>query len=169
MIARHLPDGAIVSDEAVTSGNAIREAMAGAPRHDWLGTTGGAIGMGLPLAIGASIAGHGRPVLALEADGSSMYTVQALWTMARENLNITTVILANGRYAILAGELSRVGATPGRSIDAMLSLERPRIDFVALASGMGVDGARVTTAAGLEAALGRGLDADGPFLIEATI
>ena len=111
VIGALLPEGAIVSDEANTSGLWLPAATAGAPPHDWLTLTGGAIGQGLPLATGAAIACPGRSVLALEADGSAMYTISALWTHAREGLDITTVIFSNRAYAILGMELARVGAT----------------------------------------------------------
>ena len=106
-----LPEAAIVSDEANTSGTFLPAFTAGAPRHDWLSLTGGSIGQGLPVALGAAVACPDRPVLALEADGSALYTLQALWTMAREQLDVTTVIFSNRRYAILRMELARVGAT----------------------------------------------------------
>jgi acetolactate synthase-1/2/3 large subunit len=108
-----LPEGAIVSDEAVTSGTMLPANTAGAPRHDWLTLTGGAIGQGLPAAVGAAVACPDRPVIALEADGSSMYTIQSLWTMAREQLDITVVIYNNRSYGILNVELARVGAQQG--------------------------------------------------------
>src|SRR5207253_2128896 len=105
-----LPEDAIVSDEANTSGVFVNRPTAGAPPHDWLTLTGGAIGQGLPLAVGAAVASPDRPVIALEADGSALYTLQALWTMARENLNVTVVLFSNRLYAILRMELTRVGA-----------------------------------------------------------
>ena len=129
-----LPEGAIVSDEANTSGTFLPAFTAGAPRHDWLTLTGGSIGQGLPVALGAAIACPDRPVLALEADGSALYTLQSLWTMAREQLNVTTVIFSNRRYAILRMELARVGATAsGERALEMLDISPPEIDFVALA------------------------------------
>src|SRR6202042_853472 len=145
-----LPEGAIVSDEANTSGLWLPGATAGAPPHDWLTLTGGAIGQGLPLATGAAIACPGRPVLALEADGSAMYTISALWTQAREQLDVTTVIFNNRSYAILGMELGRVGAAspaagpagPADAARALLDLSRPDLDFVALATGMGVPATR---------------------------
>ena len=134
-----LPEGAVVSDEGNTSGIFVSGATAGAPRHDWLCLTGGAIGQGLPVATGAAVACPGRRVLSLEADGSAMYTLQSLWTQVREGLDVTTVVLNNGSYAILELELSRVGAgDPGPRARGMLDLKHPELDFVALASGMGV-------------------------------
>src|SRR3712207_1117553 len=118
-----------------------------APRHDWLALTGGAVGEGLPMAVGAAVACPDRPVLALQADGSAMYTIQALWTMAREQLDVTVVVCDNGSYAILEHELSRVGAAEdGKRAGELLHLGGPSLDFVALATGMGVPATRATTA-----------------------
>ena len=165
-----LPEGAIVSDEANTSGLWLPGATAGAPPHDWLTLTGGSIGQGLPLATGAAVACPGRPVLALEADGSAMYTLSALWTHAREGLDITTVILNNRSYAILNMELDRVGAEPaGDAARNLLELSRPGLDFVALASGMGVPASRARTAGEFGAQLRRALAEPGPHLIEAVV
>jgi acetolactate synthase I/II/III large subunit len=165
-----LPEGAIVSDEAVTSGLFLPTATAGAPAHDWLTLTGGAIGQGLPLAIGAAIACPQRPVIALEADGSAMYTISALWTHAREGLDITTVIFSNRRYAILVMELERVvAATAGKAASNLLDLSRPPLDFTALAAGMGVPASRATTAGEFAAQLSKALAEPGPHLIEALV
>ena len=170
-----LPEGAIVSDEANTSGLWLPGATAGAPPHDWLTLTGGAIGQGLPLATGAAIACPDRPVLALEADGSAMYTISALWTHAREQLDITTVIFSNRCYAILGMELSRVGAADGsgagtgRAARDLLELSRPDLDFTALATGMGVPASRARTAAEFATALRHALAEPGPHLIEALV
>jgi acetolactate synthase I/II/III large subunit len=170
VIGALLPDGAIVSDEANTSGLWLPGATAGAPPHDWLTLTGGAIGQGLPLATGAAVACPGRPVLALEADGSAMYTLSALWTHAREGLDITTVIFNNGCYAVLGMELDRVAAHPaGEAARALLDLTRPVIDFVALAGAMGVPGSRARTAGEFAAALRLALAEPGPHLIEAVV
>ncbi|WP_099020557.1 acetolactate synthase large subunit [Mycolicibacterium palauense] len=168
-----LPEAAIVVDEANTAGVALAPATAGAPAHDVLTLTGGAIGFGMPAAIGAAVAAPNRPVLSLQADGSAMYTVSALWTQAREHLDITTVILNNGAYDILRIELQRVGAenaaSPGpRALD-LLDLGRPTIDFVRIAEGMGVPARRATTAEELAAALGAAFAEPGPHLIEAVI
>jgi acetolactate synthase-1/2/3 large subunit len=163
-----LPQRAIVVDEANTAGRSLPAATAGAPRHDWLTLTGGAIGQGLPVAVGAAVACPDRPVVCLEADGSAMYTVSALWTMAREGLDITTVVLNNHAYAILQLELHRIGAsTPGPAAQAMLDLSRPDLDFVALATGMGVPATRATTAEQLADQLSRALAEPGPHLIDA--
>jgi acetolactate synthase-1/2/3 large subunit len=165
-----LPEGAIVSDEANTSGIFIPGATAGAPVHDWLCLTGGAIGQGMPVATGAAVACPGRRVLSLEADGSAMYTLQALWTQAREGLDVTTVIFNNGSYAILEMELGRVGAgTPGPLAHGMLDIARPDLDFAALARGMGVPGTRATTAEEFTDQLERALHEDGPVLVEAVL
>jgi len=170
VIGALLPEDAIVSDEANTSGLWLAGATAGAPPHDWLTLTGGAIGQGLPLAAGAAIACPGRRVLALEADGSAMYTISALWTYAREQLDITTVIFSNRRYAILGMELDRVGAvSTGQAARRLLDLSEPDIDFTALAAGMGVPASRATTAAGLAAGLRQAFAEPGPHLIEASV
>jgi len=165
-----LPEDAIVSDEANTAGLWVAAATAGAPPHDALTLTGGAIGQGLPAATGAAVACPDRKVVCLEADGSAMYTLQALWTQAREGLDVTTVIFNNRSYAILNLELSRVGAeSSGPKAHDMLDLSRPDLDFAALAQGMGVPAARATTADELVAALERGLAEPGPYLVDAVL
>jgi acetolactate synthase-1/2/3 large subunit len=166
-IGATLPEGAIVADEGNTSGLLVAAATAGAPRHDWLTLTGGAIGLGLPMATGAAVAAPDRPVLCLQADGSAMYTLQALWTQAREGLNVTTVVLSNRSYAILNIELHRVGADAGGPLARrLLDLSDPDLDFCALAGGMGVPAQRVETAEELVSALEAGFKAAGPSLIE---
>lgn len=170
VIGALMPENAIVSDEAATSGLFLPGATAGAPPHDWMTLTGGAIGQGLPLATGAAVACPDRPVLALQADGGAMYTISALWTHARENLDITTVIFNNQAYAILGMELKRVGATaPGERSKRLLSLDDPPLDFVSLATGMGVPATRATTAEEFAAQLRNALAEPGPHLIEAMI
>lgn len=165
-----LPEDAIVCDEANTSGAALPKTTAGAPRHDWLTLTGGAIGQGLPLAVGAAVACPDRPVVALEADGSAMYTFQALWTMAREELDVTVVVLSNRAYAILRMELQRVGADAGGpTTESLLDLSRPELDFVSLAAGMGVPASRATTGEELAEQFSRALAEPGPHLIEAVV
>ena len=169
-----LPEGAIVVDESVTSGLGLPAVTAGAPRHDWLTLTGGSIGYGLPAATGAAVACPDRPVWCLEADGSAMYTISALWTHAREGLDITTIVYHNSAYAILRMELLQTGAAAqlagdGARARALLDLGRPDLDFVALAAGMGVPGERVTTADGLAAALRRAAAEPGPHLVEAMV
>jgi acetolactate synthase-1/2/3 large subunit len=162
-----LPEGTIVVDEGNTAGLFVSGATAGGPRHDWLTLTGGAIGIGLPMATGASVAAPDRPVLCLQADGSAMYTPQALWTQAREGLNVTTVVLSNRSYAILNMELHRVGANGGGPLARrLLDLTDPELDFSELARGMGVPARRVERAEDLATALERGFAEPGPTLIE---
>jgi acetolactate synthase I/II/III large subunit len=165
-----LPEGAIVSDEANTSGLWLPGATAAAPPHDWLTLTGGSIGQGLPVATGAAFACPDRSVIALEADGSAMYTISALWTQAREGLDVTTVIFNNSSYAILGMELDRVGAhTTGTAARDLLRLSRPELDFVALATGMGVPASRARTAGEFAAQFRQALAEPGPHLIEAVV
>jgi acetolactate synthase-1/2/3 large subunit len=167
VIARAIPQDAIVVDESVTTGRAFSPATKGAARHTWLNNCGGSIGYGMPAAVGAAIACPDRKVMCLTGDGSAMYSLQALWTMARENLDITTLIFANQSYKILRGELTNVGVgNPGpRAID-MLSLDRPALSWVDMARGMGVEAQRVDNCEALEAALDDSLGRSGPQLIE---
>ena len=161
-----LPENAIVVDESMTSGRGMMAATRGAPPHDWLGNTGGSIGIALPLAVGAAVACPHKKVLCLSADGSAMYTLQALWTMAREKLNITIVVFANREYAVLKREFSYLGAgEPGKRALDMFEIGRPDLDWLALAKGMGVPGSRVTSMDGFGKALREGLESDGPSLI----
>ncbi|CAN5279286.1 acetolactate synthase large subunit [soil metagenome] len=173
VIGALLPERAIVVDEANTSGATLPAAMAGAPAHDVLTLTGGAIGFGLPTAVGAAVAAPDRPVLCLQSDGSAMYTISALWTQARENLDVTTVIYNNGAYDILRIELQRVGAqsadAPGPKALDLLDLGRPAIDFTKIAEGMGVPARRVTTVEEFAAALTDAFGEPGPHLVEAII
>jgi acetolactate synthase-1/2/3 large subunit len=165
-----LPERAIVVDEAITSGLMLNRFTAGAPRHDLITLTGGAIGQGLPNAVGAAIACPDRPVLALIGDGTAMYTVQALWTMARERLNVTTVIFNNASYSVLNIELERVGAARvGPKARSQLDLAGPVLDFTQLAHGMGVHAVRATTAEEFTRALEQALATPGPHLIEAVV
>jgi acetolactate synthase-1/2/3 large subunit len=165
-----LPEGAIVSDETQTSGLTLWTNTSGGPAHDWLTLTGGAIGQGLPVAVGAALACPDRPVLALEAEGSALYTIQALWTMAREGLDVTVVIFNNSAYAILNVELQRVGArNAGPKAQSQLDLSEPKLDLVALARGFGMPACRVRTAEELTAQIERALSERGPHLIEAPI
>jgi acetolactate synthase-1/2/3 large subunit len=159
-----------VSDEALTSGLSVPALTAGAPHHDWLSLTGGAIGQGMPVATGAAVACPDRKVVNLQADGSALYTLQSLWTQAREGLDVTTVIYNNRSYAVLNMELSRVGAEAGgpKARD-LLDLSRPDIDFVSLATGLGVPATRATTADELADQLGRALAEPGPALVEAIV
>ncbi|MEM9623432.1 MAG: acetolactate synthase large subunit [Pseudomonadota bacterium] len=169
-VAALLPEHAIVVNEAATAGFAMPEYTRTAPPHSWLDLTGGAIGMGLPAATGAAIACPDRQVVSLQADGSGMYTVQALWTQAREELDVTTIIFSNRKYAILQVEFMRVGATnPGRKAMDMMELNRPDLDWVAMAQGMGVTATRAVTADELNTALAEALANPGPNLIEAVV
>jgi acetolactate synthase-1/2/3 large subunit len=164
-----LPEGAIVSDEGNTSGLFAAGATAGAPPHDWLCLTGGAIGQGLPVAVGAAVACPDRRVIALESDGSAMYTLQSWWTMVREGLDVTTIICNNRSYAVLNMELNRVGAEAGPKAREMLDLHHPELDFVALAQGMGMPATRATTADELNDQLARAVATPGPSLVEAVV
>jgi acetolactate synthase-1/2/3 large subunit len=165
-----MPDNAIVSDESATAGMAAFPMTAGARKHDWMMLTGGAIGQGLPLAAGAAVACPDRKVIALQADGGGMYTCQALWTMAREKLDVTTIILNNGSYAILNIELMRVGVqNPGPKALSMLDLKNPAINWCLLSEGMGVPAVRVETAEAFRDALAAALAHKGPRLIEAMV
>ena len=165
-----LPEHAVVVNEAVTGGFALPAMTASAAPHDWLDLTGGAIGLGLPAAVGAAVACPDRRVVAMQADGSAMYTIQSLWTMARENLDVTVVLLANRKYAILQVEFMRVGAeNPGPKAMSMLDLSRPDLDFVQLARGMGVPAVRATDAGAFTNALAESFATPGPYLIEAIL
>ena len=170
MLGACLPENAIVVDEGVTTGREFFPTTAGAPPHVWINNRGGSIGYGMPVAIGAAIACPAQKVVALEGDGSAMYTVQSLWTMARENLDITILVFANRSYRILRGELTNVGVqNPGpRAID-MLSLDRPDLGWVDMARGMGVDGIRVSRNEDLRRAFEDGLSREGPYLIEVEV
>lgn len=164
---RLIPENAVVIDESVTSGRAFSGATMGARPHDWLSIMGGSIGWGLAAAVGAAVAAPQRKVIALEGDGSAMYTQQALWTMARENLDVTVVIFANRAYKILLGELANVGAAaPGHNATAMLTLDRPDIDWVSIAKGYGVVAGRATTLEELAVQFTKGLETPGPYLVE---
>jgi acetolactate synthase-1/2/3 large subunit len=170
ILAARLPENAILSEEMVSSSGPVLPHLAHAAPHDRMPVTGGSIGQGLPVAVGAACACPDRRVVALEADGSAMYTLQALWTMARENLNVTTVIFANRRYQILDIEMRRTGtASFGETADGMMDISRPTLDFVRLAAGMGVAATRAATAAEFDRQLQDALAARGPSLIEAVI
>jgi acetolactate synthase-1/2/3 large subunit len=164
-----LPEHAIVVDEAATFGHAFYPGTRHAAPHDWLQNTGGAIGHGLPMALGAAVAAPGRRVVALQADGSAMYTPQALWTMARERLDVTVVILANRKYAILQLELANVGATAGATAMNMLDLGNPDLDWVQIATGMGVEAARADTMERFNELFAMANRRPGPFLIELVV
>jgi acetolactate synthase-1/2/3 large subunit len=169
-MARLLPEDAIISDDSVTAGQPIINASRTARPHDWLGLTGGAIGQGIPVAVGAAVAAPGRKVVSLNGDGAAAYTVQGLWTLAREALDVTVVIFANRIYRILAIELARTGAGPaGPSASSLLSLGDPAIDWVNLAKGFGLPAERSSTAEEFDAAFARAMAEPGPRLIEAQI
>tara|TARA_R110002072_G_scaffold1589_8_gene13395 strand:- start:45 stop:1604 length:1560 start_codon:yes stop_codon:yes gene_type:complete len=171
-VAHYLPEQAVVVDEANTSGLALAPVTATARIHDWLSLTGGSIGWGLPAAVGAAIACPERKVVGLEGDGSAMYTIQALWTMARENLDVTVVIFNNRKYSILELEFGRTGArggTPGPKASSMLRIDGPDLDFVALARGMGVQAERATTAEEFNRLFGDAMASRGPRLIDAIV
>jgi len=170
VIARHLPEGAIISDEATTNGMGTSLATATAAPHDHLSITGGSIGQGIPVATGAAVAAPHRKVVCVHGDGGAMYTLQALWTQARENLDVTTVIFANRSYAILNIELARVGAGNGGPIaHSMLDLDNPELNWVKLAGGMGVEASRVTTVETFEDQFAAAMKARGPRLIEVVL
>ncbi|NCF83481.1 MAG: acetolactate synthase large subunit [Proteobacteria bacterium] len=165
-----LPENAIVADEAIGSGRGLHPYTLGSPPHDWLQICGGAIGLGVPMATGAAVACPHRKVIGLQADGSAMYTLQGLWTQAREGLDVTTVLFANRAYASLKHELFNVGArNPGRKALDMLEIGRPDLDWVSLARGMGVEAGRATSNAEFIRELRAGLASEGPYLIEAVI
>jgi acetolactate synthase I/II/III large subunit len=169
-LTRHMPADCIVSDDSVTAGMTVFGQTMGAAPHDWLFHTGGAIGQGLPMAIGAAIGAPERPVIALCGDGAAMYTIQSLWTMAREQLNITVIIFANRMYRILAIELERTGAgAPGEAAQSMLSLRDPVIDWVKLAQAQGISAARCERAEEFDRELERSIAQPGPKLIEAVL
>jgi len=169
-VAAVQPENAIVMDEGATSGLPHYQAAAGAPPHSYLALTGGAIEQGFPCATGAAVACPDRPVIALQADGSGLYTLQALWTQARESLDVTTVLCSNRSYRILQIELARAGvAEPGRNARALTNLSAPELDWASLARGMGVPAARAEDADALVRELERGLAEPGPCLIEAVL
>lgn len=170
LIAKHMPENSIIADESNTAGLAIFPITVGAPKHDLLTLTGGAIGMGMPLAMGAAIACPERKTICLQADGSAMYTVQALWSMAREDLDVTTIIFNNGSYAILNIEMARVGINnPGKTALSLLDLTNPPINWVSISKGMGVPAVRASTAEEFEVALKDAIAHKGPRLIEAIL
>lgn len=170
VVARELPENAIVCDESITSCRSFFAQAEGRVTHDYLQLTGGAIGIGIPLAVGAALACPERPVITLQADGSAMYTVQGLWTQARENLNIVTVLLSNRAYAILQGEMRRVGVNSyGQNARRMLELSDPDLNWVGIAESLGVSATRATTTEQFVHALRAALASRGPHLIEAVI
>ncbi len=169
VLANLLPENAILVNESVTSGFHILPPLTSARPHDILGGTGGAIGIALPMAVGAAVAAPDRKMVVLTGDGSAMYTLQSLWSMARENLDITVIVFANKGYQILRDELLNVGVQSyGTNAQAMFDVEKPVLDWVALAKGHGVPGTRADDLDTLIKALRAGLDSDGPSLIELT-
>jgi acetolactate synthase I/II/III large subunit len=169
-IGAMLPENAIIADESMTSGRAIMPATKDAPPHDYLANTGGSIGIAMPLAVGAAVACPDRRVLCLSADGSGMYTAQALWTMAREQLKITTVVFANRSYGVLKREFCNLGVgDPGPRAQKLFDIGHPDLDWVALAKGMGVPGRRVTSLDEFGVALRDGFECGGPTLIEVPV
>jgi acetolactate synthase-1/2/3 large subunit len=169
-VAALMPDQSIVSDESISFGRGFYRHTHAAPAHDWLHLAGGAIGDGLPIATGAALGSRRqRRVISLQADGSAMYSLQALWTQAREKLPCTTILLNNRRYAILQGEYKGVGATPGPTAMAMLDLGNPDLGWVQLANGLGVEAARATTMEQCADLMAQSFQREGPFLIELVI
>jgi acetolactate synthase-1/2/3 large subunit len=169
-LARHLPEGAILSEEAISNGPAIAAQTVLAAPHWHMTNTGGALGQGIPVATGAAIAAPDRKVVNVQADGSGLFTLQALWTQAREKLDVLTIVLANRSYAVLRFEIDRVGAKVEESLaGTLLDIDRPDIDWVALAKGLGVEATRVTTAEAFDDLLAAMLRQRGPRLIEAVL
>jgi acetolactate synthase I/II/III large subunit len=169
MLGAVIPENAIIAEEAISLGGEMLPNSLGAAPHDWMMVTGGAIGYGMPCATGAAVAGNGRRVINMQADGSAMYTIQALWTQAREKLPVTTVILSNRKYQILIAEYGNVGANPGPTAMNMLDLGNPDLDFVKIANGMGVDAAKCSTLEDCAALMLQSFKKSGPFLIELEI
>jgi acetolactate synthase-1/2/3 large subunit len=170
VIAHYLPNGAIISDEGATAGGGVHRYAATIEPPDHLALTGGAIGQGIPVAAGAAVACPDRKVVSLQGDGAAMYTLQALWTQARESLDVTTVIFANRSYAILNIELTRVGAgEPGPRAISMLDLHNPELDWVKLASGMGVEASRATSVEQFATQFASAMKHRGPRLIEVVV
>jgi acetolactate synthase-1/2/3 large subunit len=168
-LAALIPEDAVIVDESISFGLAFYPGTRDAAPHDWLQLTGGAIGGGIPLATGAAVGAPGRRVINLEGDGSALYTIQALWTQAREMLDVTTVILSNRKYAILELELANVAADPGRSALDLFDLQDPTLDWIRLAAGMGVESARAETLEEFADLLSASYQRKGPFLIELVI
>jgi acetolactate synthase-1/2/3 large subunit len=166
-IALAIPENAIVVDESITTGRGFFPPTAAAAPHDWLQNMGGSIGFSTPVATGAAVACPDRKVICMVGDGSAMYTLQSLWTQAREGLNVVTIVFANRIYQILRGEFDGVGAgEPGKRAQDMLKLDRPTIDFVSLAKGMGVPGRAVSNVDDFNKALAEAIAEPGPRLIE---
>ncbi|WP_439107997.1 acetolactate synthase large subunit [Congregibacter sp.] len=170
IMSNEMPDNAIVSDEGATCGLAMFLCTENAPPHDWLTLTGGAIGQGLPVALGAALARPDSKVIALQADGSAMYTIQALWSMARENADVTVILLNNKSYAILNIELARVGAgEPNAKTLSMLDLSNPDMDFASIATGLGIRASQARSSSEFQAQFSEAMNTPGPCLIEAIL
>ena len=166
-IACAIPENAIIVDESITTGRGFFPPTAAAAPHDWLQNMGGSIGFSTPVATGAAVACPDRKVICMVGDGSAMYTIQSLWTQAREGLDVVTIVFANRIYQILRGEFDGVGAgEPGQRALDMLKIDRPTIDFVSLARGMGVEARAVSSADELNKALAEAIAEPGPRLIE---
>jgi acetolactate synthase-1/2/3 large subunit len=169
ILAALAPDNCIVATDS-GGGGAAYPVLQRAVRHSWLNLTGGAIGQGGPAATGAAIACPDRQVFALLGDGGAMYTIQCLWTQAREQTRVVTVIYSNRAYNILEVEYRRLGINDiGATAASLFDLSQPTIDWVGLAASMGVPGARASTCDEFAAALQRGLESDGPYLIQADV
>jgi acetolactate synthase-1/2/3 large subunit len=169
VIAALLPENAIVCDESVTVGRGFFSTSDAAAAHSWLQITGGAIGTGVPMATGAAIACPDRQVIALVGDGSALYTIQALWTQARENLDVVTLVLSNRAYAILKGELRNVGAQMGKAAKRMLTLDDPALSWVEMARAFGVPGTQASTVEELASQLSAAIARPGPGLVEVVV
>jgi acetolactate synthase-1/2/3 large subunit len=171
MLSHVMPEDTIIVDEGISFGYQLAANTRAAPRHDWLQLTGGAIGDGLPMATGAAIGAPGRRVITLQADGSALYTIQALWTQAREKLDVTTIIFSNRSYAILLGEFANVGVEgpPGVNAQAMMQFDRPAIDWLKLSESFGVEAARAETLEACADLIRSSNRRSGPFLIELVI
>lgn len=170
IIARLIPENAIISDESITSGLSAAIYSRTSQPHEWMSVTGGAIGQGMPVATGAAVAAPGRKVLCLQSDGGAMYTFQALWTQAREQLDVVTIIFSNRKYAILEMELANLGLNEiGEKGRDLIELTRPTLDFVSLAAGLGVSAVRADTAEYFSRELKGALAGKGPYLIEAVV
>jgi acetolactate synthase-1/2/3 large subunit len=165
LIAKHLPENAIVVDEGITSSLALYPALTGAVPHEYIACKGGSIGYGTPVATGAAVAAPGRRVVTYVGDGSAMYTLQSLWTQAREGLDVTTIVLANDKYAVLQMELMRAGGSIDGAGADLTELGRPSLDFESLAKGFGVPGRTVRDLEGLDRALRESFATPGPMLI----
>jgi len=170
IMARLMPDDAILSDDSITCGMGLHQSFKHGPTHDWLVLCGGAIGDAQPMAVGAALACPSRKVIAVTGDGSAMYSLQAMWTMVREKLDVITVVCANRTYNILHIELMRMGAqNPGPKTLSMVDLGNPVLDFVKLAEGMGVEASRAETTSQFAAQFADAMDRRGPRLIEAVL